>query len=121
MPANKFPNGLGATCKCRSCAPSIHLHFPYLQDGNESNYSYSEPLSDTDNYIDNKRAAKLEAEKHAYIQLEKAQVSETQLNCISIESAYFYTPWPLFASFTPLYSFVAVKERGFCGSYKCII
>lgn len=74
----------------------ILLHFAYLQDGNESNYSYSEPLSDTDNYIDNKRAAKLEAEKHAYIQLEKAQVSTVRLLIsISIESV-----WPPYTFYT---------------------
>lgn len=43
------------------------------KDCNDSNYSFSEPLSDTD-YIDEKNLSKREAEKQALIQLEKAQV-----------------------------------------------
>ncbi|XP_027200296.1 uncharacterized protein LOC113794373 isoform X2 [Dermatophagoides pteronyssinus] len=42
-------------------------------DCNDSNYSFSEPLSDTD-YIDEKNLSKREAEKQALIQLEKAQI-----------------------------------------------
>lgn len=46
---------------------------PFPKDCNDSNYSLSEPLSDTD-YVNDKRAARLEAEQQAFTQLEKAQV-----------------------------------------------
>ncbi len=55
------------------CHRAAHQHF-LSQDGNESNYSFSEAASDAD-YFDDKQAAKAEAEQHAFSQLEKAQVS----------------------------------------------
>lgn len=55
-------------------SPANSVHFHLIQDGNESNYSFSEAASDVD-YFDDKQAAKAEAEQHAFSQLEKAQVS----------------------------------------------
>lgn len=49
-----------------------------MQDGNDSNYSFSELLSDTD-YLDSKELAKREAEKQALSQLDKAQVGHVVL------------------------------------------
>ena len=56
-------------------SPIYYSKFFFLKkkDCNDSNYSFSEPLSDTD-YIDEKNLSKREAEKQALIQLEKAQV-----------------------------------------------